>query len=142
MNLGEKIYELRKKNNLTQEMLADSLYVSAQAVSKWERGVANPDLELIPAMAALFGVSADELFGMSVKNDNRAANEMLEQRIIYLERLVDMLMSGDSDEAFETSLAASNALESFDFTSMTESELSKWNLEKTNWLSLRSVWPA
>ena len=129
MNLGEKIYELRKKNNLTQEMLADSLYVSAQAVSKWERGVANPDLELIPAMAALFGVSADELLGMSVKNDNRVATEMLEQRIIYLERLVDMLMSGDSEDALETSLSECNALESFDFTSMTESELSKWRLE-------------
>lgn len=128
MNLGEKIYELRKKNNLTQEMLADSLYVSAQAVSKWERGVANPDLELIPAMAALFGVSADELFGISVKNDNHAATEMLEQRIIYLERLVDMIMSGDGESALEESLSECNALESFDFTSMTESEREKWVL--------------
>ena len=48
MNLGEKINELRKKKQLTQEMLAERLCVSPQAVSKWERGVANPDLYLIP----------------------------------------------------------------------------------------------
>ena len=53
MNLGEKINELRKRHQMTQEMLAEQLSVSPQAVSKWERGVANPDLGLIPALAAI-----------------------------------------------------------------------------------------
>ena len=69
MNLAEKINELRKKNNLTQEMLADMLGVTAQAVSKWERGVANPDLYLIPTLAEVFGVTADELLGISSRNE-------------------------------------------------------------------------
>ena len=39
MNIGEKIKDLRKKNDLTQEKLADYLNVSYQAISKWECGV-------------------------------------------------------------------------------------------------------
>ena len=42
-NIGQKIKELRKKNDLTQEKLADYLGVSYQAVSKWETGVNTPD---------------------------------------------------------------------------------------------------
>ena len=101
MNLGEKINELRKKNNMTQEMLADAIGVTAQAVSKWERGVANPDLYLIPALAELFCVTADELLGMPPKSEGISPNEKLEQRVLYLERLVGMLMAGDADDALE-----------------------------------------
>ena len=41
MNLGNKIRELRRANNLTQEQLAASLNISAQAISKWEMGVSH-----------------------------------------------------------------------------------------------------
>ena len=61
MNIGEKIAELRRDAGMTQEALASRLVISPQAVSKWERGVANPDLELIPEIAKLFGISAAEL---------------------------------------------------------------------------------
>ncbi len=61
MNLGEKITELRKHNNLTQEQLGKELNISAQAVSKWERNLSEPDLYAIKAMSNIFNVSIDAL---------------------------------------------------------------------------------
>ena len=63
MNLGEKINELRKKSNMTQEMLADAIGVTAQAVSKWEAGRCCPDIQLLPEIADCFGITVDELLG-------------------------------------------------------------------------------
>lgn len=131
MNLGEKINELRKKNSMTQETLADAIGVTAQAVSKWERGVANPDLYLIPALAELFGVTADELLGLPSKNSdtNASYNEKLEQRLLYLERLVGMLMAGDANEALEYSLSEARPLLRFNFTQMTDAERKQWQIK-------------
>ena len=73
-NIGQKIKELRKKNDLTQEKLADYLGVSYQAVSKWETGVNTPDLSLIGPLTKLLHVSADELLGLNApENDERRA---------------------------------------------------------------------
>ncbi len=63
-HIGQKIKELRKKADMTQDRLADYLGVSAQAVSKWECGIATPDLSLIPPLCRLLGCSADELLGI------------------------------------------------------------------------------
>ncbi|MBR6768511.1 MAG: helix-turn-helix transcriptional regulator [Clostridia bacterium] len=68
MNLGNKIRELRRARNLTQEQLAATLNISAQAVSKWEMGASYPDMTMIPTLAALFKVSLDELFDFDVRN--------------------------------------------------------------------------
>ena len=62
--LGENIRNLRKKADLTQEQLADRLGVTYQSVSRWETGSSYPDLELIPAIANIFSVSADALLGI------------------------------------------------------------------------------
>ena len=67
--IGEKIKELRRKNDLTQEKLADQLGVSYQTVSKWETGVTSPDLSLIVPLARLFKVTTDELFGFDENTD-------------------------------------------------------------------------
>lgn len=61
MNLGEKITELRKHNNVTQEQLGKELNISAQAISKWERNLSEPDLYAIKAMSNIFNVSIDTL---------------------------------------------------------------------------------
>ena len=60
--LGEKIKSLRKQKNISQEVFANYLGVSFQAVSKWETGNTMPDVTLLPAIASFFGVSTDELF--------------------------------------------------------------------------------
>jgi len=62
IRLGEKIRALRKAKNISQEVLANYLGVSFQAVSKWEKGETLPDVTLIPAIASFFEVSTDDIF--------------------------------------------------------------------------------
>ncbi len=76
MTIGERIKALRKKNDLTQEKLADYLCVSYQAVSKWECGIASPDISLIVPLTRIFNVSADELFGLTEKLPDKLAEEL------------------------------------------------------------------
>ena len=65
MNLGKAIFELRKKQNITQEELAAQLGVTAAAVSKWENNYTLPDILMLCALADHFGVTTDELLGRS-----------------------------------------------------------------------------
>lgn len=62
MNL--KVGELRKLKGVSQQSLADYLGVSFQSVSKWETGVAMPDITLLPSLAEYFDVTVDELLGL------------------------------------------------------------------------------
>ena len=64
-NIGQRIKELRKERNLTQNRFAEELHVSFQAVSNWERGVAPPDLENILRIAKYFGILVDDLLRTS-----------------------------------------------------------------------------
>ena len=59
--IGEKIAELRKQNNMSQEELAEKLGISRQSVSKWESGQSLPDIEKLPVLSDLFHVSIDYL---------------------------------------------------------------------------------
>ena len=61
MEFNEKLQELRKNRGLTQEELAESLYVSRTAVSKWESGRGYPNIESLKEISKLFSVSIDEL---------------------------------------------------------------------------------
>ncbi|MCR5683763.1 MAG: helix-turn-helix domain-containing protein [Clostridiales bacterium] len=73
--IGQKIKDLRKKADLTQDRLADYLGVSSQAVSKWEVGQASPDLALIAPLCRVLGCSADELLGIA--DEREAAGKRL-----------------------------------------------------------------
>ena len=61
MSLGENLQFLRKKDNITQEQLAEKLEVSRQSVSKWESDTAYPEMDKILQMCDLFHVSMDDL---------------------------------------------------------------------------------
>lgn len=61
MELHEKLQELRKQKGLTQEELAESLYVSRTAVSKWESGRGYPNIDSLKAIAKFYYVTIDEL---------------------------------------------------------------------------------
>ena len=74
MNLGEKIYELRKRQNLSQEELGDKLNVSRQTISKWERNESTPDLDKIVPLCDLFNLSVDEL--LQVKKTDKSESEI------------------------------------------------------------------
>lgn len=59
--IGRAIAQLRRAMNLTQQTLAAQLYVSHQAVSKWEHGVALPDIMTLYSMCRLFGITMEQL---------------------------------------------------------------------------------
>ena len=61
MILADKIIELRKKNGLSQEELAEKLNVSRQSISKWEGAQSIPDMNKILKLSDLFSVSTDYL---------------------------------------------------------------------------------
>lgn len=58
---GEFIKSLRKEKNLTQNLLAEKLYITDKAVSKWERGISMPDISLLSPLSQILGVSVAEL---------------------------------------------------------------------------------
>ena len=58
---ANRLYELRKKQGLSQEELAEKLGVSRQAVSKWERSEASPDTDNLIALAKIYGLTLDQL---------------------------------------------------------------------------------
>ncbi|MGN1000099.1 MAG: helix-turn-helix domain-containing protein [Faecousia sp.] len=62
MTIGNKIAHYRKAMNITQDALAQQLDVSNQAVSKWESDQCCPDIQLLPRLADIFGITIDELF--------------------------------------------------------------------------------
>ena len=59
--IGQRISEKRRANGLTQEMLAEAMGVSGQAVSKWENDISCPDITLLPSLAKKLGMTLDEL---------------------------------------------------------------------------------
>lgn len=61
IEIANRLVQLRKSNNLSQEALAEKLGISRQAVSKWERAEASPDTDNLILLARLYGVSLDEL---------------------------------------------------------------------------------
>ena len=75
MTFGEKIKKLRTENGLTQEQLADKLYVTRTAVSKWETGRGLPAIDTLKEMAELFGVSLDSLISDEDVQSKKLADE-------------------------------------------------------------------
>jgi transcriptional regulator with XRE-family HTH domain len=69
MTLGKKLSNYRKIAGLTQQQLAEHLNVSAQAVSKWENDMSEPDLATLRALARLYNTSVDDLLDMEKENN-------------------------------------------------------------------------
>jgi transcriptional regulator with XRE-family HTH domain len=80
MNISEKILNLRKANNLTQEELADKLNISRQSVSKWESEQAVPDVDKLLALSEIFKVSTDYLLKPSEIDELSIKTEILEKQ--------------------------------------------------------------
>ena len=108
-NIGKRIRDLRKKNDLTQEKLAGYLNVSYQAVSKWENGVNIPDLSLIVPLAKILHTMTDELLGhIQSPEENDVLREELEK--IRKEKLTAEELKQLEDEEREKNLAEREAL--------------------------------
>lgn len=88
-NYGEVISKNRKELNLTQKALADLLYVSPQAVSKWENNLSEPDLETLKKLSQIFGITLETFF-----------NEK-EEKQTALSDIFECSLCGKSYRAFE-----------------------------------------
>lgn len=79
MNFGNHIHKLRKKQNLSQEQLAEQVGVARQTISKWELGETSPDIKQAQALSQIFNVSLNELIGNDTPEDiistEKTANE-------------------------------------------------------------------
>ena len=80
MTIGSKIFELRKKCNLSQEELAEKLHVSRQTISKWENDVVLPDVYNLKELAKVFHCTVDEVIDedkhVHVKSDGPVVEAM------------------------------------------------------------------
>lgn len=89
--LGEKIKKLRTDNSLTQKELAEKLFVTAQAVSRWENNEVEPSISTVSEMAKIFNVSIGELVGEEQPKEQKQQivepeEELVELKTEYLNK--------------------------------------------------------
>lgn len=94
LNIGNRIKELRRSKEITQEEFADYLGVSYQSVSRWENGVCYPDMELLPIIADFFSVTVDYLMGVDDAIEKERVNR-------YLDDFQNAISKGDVDSCIE-----------------------------------------
>ena len=90
MEFNEKLQELRKSRSMTQEELAESLFVSRTAISKWEQGRGYPSLDSLKEISRFFSVSLDDLI-CSEEIISAAADEKKECMNKYISLICNML---------------------------------------------------
>ena len=94
LKLSSQISYYRKKMNLTQEELANAFGVTNQAVSKWESGICCPDIELLPDIADYFGITVDELMGISREKQTHDIKEIAAE-------IKELFTSSPENECFD-----------------------------------------
>ena len=81
--ISMRIRELRKQAKLSQEMMAEKIGVSGQAITKWETGLGVPDIENLVVIADLFKLSLDELMGRDIEHETLAKDYLYESVTEY-----------------------------------------------------------
>ena len=88
MIFKEKLLELRKQKGLTQEELAEALYVSRTAVSKWESGRGYPSIESLKRISKVFSVTIDELLSsneiLSIAEEDNKRKEKNLRSLVFV----------------------------------------------------------
>lgn len=80
--IGENIKKFRLKNGLTQKDLADKLFVTSQAISRWEKEDVEPSITTITQMAKIFNISVDELVGNKNKIEKIEENNITQKQVL------------------------------------------------------------
>ena len=96
-NIGALISRLRKEKGMTQQELADKLQITDKAVSKWERGLACPDISILPQVAEILGVNVDDLLSNPQTDKWRSFKELskddVKEMFFLLIRCVSLALS-------------------------------------------------
>lgn len=93
MSFANNLKTIRKNAGLTQEQLADQLNISAQAVSRWEKGTAMPDISQLPVLANLFHVTIDSMLDVDIEHKEEKIQEIIDKVLdlddgeTYLDRI-------------------------------------------------------
>ena len=99
--LGEKLFELRKSKNLTQDDVAEKLNVTRQTVSKWETNQSTPDFDKILPLCELYGISPNELLKGESKETNNNENK---EELNWSEAKNHLFTRGEEDEKDYTNM--------------------------------------
>lgn len=99
MNLGEKLFELRKSKNLTQDDVAEKLEVTRQTISKWETNQSTPDFDKIVPLCNLYEITPNEL----LMKEGQKENSQNEQENNY-ENMTKVQIKQKSAEIVSTSI--------------------------------------
>ena len=101
ISIGTKIKELRKRDGMTQEQLAEKLNVTPQTISRWETETAYPDITAIPILANIFDVSIDTLMGYDKTKIGQKVNDIIKSSNAYfwsdIEKCEEILVEGLTD---------------------------------------------
>ena len=93
--IGERLQDIRKDHNDTQQDLANKLHASLYAVRCWEQGKSNPSHEMLVEICRLYGVSADYLLGLTdedpVYHQRRKKNSLTPENLTILRKFEDYL---------------------------------------------------
>ena len=81
MTIGEKIIELRKKENLTQEKLAEKLNISRQKICNWESDSTSPDIKQAKELTQIFKISLDDLLSNDTEVECKKEKDILKDLI-------------------------------------------------------------
>ncbi len=97
VNFGTTLKELRKSMGLTQQQLADRLWLSKATVSYYEQSLRYPSPEVIVKLARVFHVSADYLLGMEDKSQSIDVSGLTEEDISVIQSTIELLRKKNLD---------------------------------------------
>lgn len=84
MTFGQKLKKLRNENNLTQEQLADMIFVTRTAISKWETDNGYPSIDSLKAISNFFSISIDELISDADVENKKLLDEKNARKMYYI----------------------------------------------------------
>ena len=110
MKISELLKTYRKTNSLTQSDIARQLFVSKQAVSRWENDLSLPDITMYPKLSEMLGVSVDELMGKEKTEEKEKPKQVNYKKIIitvilYLLLIIEIIMFVLIQNAKKTNLS-------------------------------------
>ena len=88
-----RIADLRKRNRMTQQELADCIGVSFQTISKWETGLSMPDITILPLLADYFSVSTDQILGLKPLDEEMYIPEKTATKVFWNQKLEYLLQT-------------------------------------------------